>query len=346
MGAKVGAAADFVVDTGGSAAIGSLDRALDVVEGRSGTRIVPEAARRGGLIRARAPGDRPVPPRPRGSRNGTGAPSGADPLRVSLKSFDPPIEEAAGKRVVGLRRLGKRVVLALEDDLFLIVHLMISGRFQWKDPDAPIPRKMGHAAFDFDDGSLSPDRGVVPQACLASPGPRRGCPGPPRPGGCGASRGLPRDVRGSAPAGEPYAQEGPHRSASVVGHRERPLRRDPAAQPAFAGAAHGPAQRCGSGAALRGREELTSRMEQPSHRGGGRHVPEEGHRVPPGDGGPREVRGPVSPVRHSHPADRLRQAGDQLLSHLSDGGESCWRTVPSPASFERTGPARWRSWRP
>ena len=71
-----------------------------------------------------------------------------------LKSYDPPISEASGKRVVGLRRIGKRVVFQLEGDLFLVVHLMISGRFQWKEAGAPIHKKMGHAAFDFDNGSL------------------------------------------------------------------------------------------------------------------------------------------------------------------------------------------------
>ncbi|NNF26934.1 MAG: formamidopyrimidine-DNA glycosylase [Gemmatimonadetes bacterium] len=71
-----------------------------------------------------------------------------------LKSYDPPISQASGKRVIGLRRIGKRVVFDLEDELFLVVHLMISGRFQWKEPGASIHKKMGHAAFDFDDGSL------------------------------------------------------------------------------------------------------------------------------------------------------------------------------------------------
>ena len=71
-----------------------------------------------------------------------------------LKSFDPPIAHAHGKRVGSLSRLGKRVVIGLEDDLFLVIHLMISGRFQWRKPSAPIPRKLGHAAFDFARGSL------------------------------------------------------------------------------------------------------------------------------------------------------------------------------------------------
>ncbi len=54
----------------------------------------------------------------------------------------------------GFRRLGKRVVWALEDDLFLVVHLMVTGRFHWKKPGAAVPRKSAHAAFDFDHGTL------------------------------------------------------------------------------------------------------------------------------------------------------------------------------------------------
>ncbi len=71
-----------------------------------------------------------------------------------LKSFDPPLSAVDGKEVRELRRLGKRIVLGMDDDLFLVVHLMTSGRFQWKAPGAPIPRKRGHAAFDFPGGAL------------------------------------------------------------------------------------------------------------------------------------------------------------------------------------------------
>lgn len=71
-----------------------------------------------------------------------------------LKTFDPPASEVQGKVVRTLSRLGKRVVLGLDDDLFAIVHLMISGRFQWRKPGAVIPRKRGHAAIDFGHGSL------------------------------------------------------------------------------------------------------------------------------------------------------------------------------------------------
>jgi formamidopyrimidine-DNA glycosylase len=70
-----------------------------------------------------------------------------------LRSFDPPIGAAEGKKVMG-QRLGKRIVFALEDELFLIVHLMIAGRFHWKPKGAKIARKYGQAAFDFPNGTL------------------------------------------------------------------------------------------------------------------------------------------------------------------------------------------------
>ena len=66
-----------------------------------------------------------------------------------VRSFDPPIDHAHGKLVVGLRRLGKRLVWQLEDDLFLVIHLMIAGRFKALEPGAKIPGKVGLAAFDF-----------------------------------------------------------------------------------------------------------------------------------------------------------------------------------------------------
>ena len=66
-----------------------------------------------------------------------------------LRTAEPPLPEAFGRRVTGLRRMGKRIVFALEDDLFLVVHLMIAGRFHWKKPGFPLARKRVLAAFDF-----------------------------------------------------------------------------------------------------------------------------------------------------------------------------------------------------
>jgi len=71
-----------------------------------------------------------------------------------LRSVEPPMAEAAGRRVVGLRRMGKRLVFALEGDLFLVIHLMIAGRLRGRPPGAKAPGRMGLAAFDFTNGTL------------------------------------------------------------------------------------------------------------------------------------------------------------------------------------------------
>jgi formamidopyrimidine-DNA glycosylase len=71
-----------------------------------------------------------------------------------VRSFDPPIDHANGKRVIALRRLGKRLVWHLDSDLFVIIHLMIAGRFKYLERGAKIPGKVGLAAFDFEQGSL------------------------------------------------------------------------------------------------------------------------------------------------------------------------------------------------
>jgi formamidopyrimidine-DNA glycosylase len=71
-----------------------------------------------------------------------------------LRTVDPPIFDAEGRTVLGVRRLGKRIVFALDDDLFLILHLMIAGRLQWKPLGAKVPGKVGLAAFDFPTGTL------------------------------------------------------------------------------------------------------------------------------------------------------------------------------------------------
>ena len=71
-----------------------------------------------------------------------------------LRTVDPPVSALAGRRVLSLRRMGKRLVLGLEDDLFVVIHLMIAGRLRWVAAGAKAPGKIGLAAFDFDDGTL------------------------------------------------------------------------------------------------------------------------------------------------------------------------------------------------
>jgi formamidopyrimidine-DNA glycosylase len=71
-----------------------------------------------------------------------------------LRSVDPPLSAIEGCRVIGLRRLGKRVVVEADGELFLVFHLMIAGRFRWKPPGAPIPGKVGLLALDFERGTV------------------------------------------------------------------------------------------------------------------------------------------------------------------------------------------------
>ena len=71
-----------------------------------------------------------------------------------LRSVEPQLDEIEGRKVIGMRRLGKRIVFVLENDLFLILHLMIAGRLHWKPLGAKPPGKLGLAAFDFDSGTL------------------------------------------------------------------------------------------------------------------------------------------------------------------------------------------------
>ena len=73
---------------------------------------------------------------------------------IILRTVDPPLAAVEGKRITGVRRIGKRIVLELEGDLFLVVHLMIAGRFHWKPRGAAVPARVGHAALDLDSGTL------------------------------------------------------------------------------------------------------------------------------------------------------------------------------------------------
>src|SRR4051812_34171871 len=71
-----------------------------------------------------------------------------------LRTFDPPPSALAGKQVIAIRRVGKRIVLVLDDDYFIVIHLMIAGRFRWLPAGAKVPGKLGLAAFDFPNGTL------------------------------------------------------------------------------------------------------------------------------------------------------------------------------------------------
>ena len=71
-----------------------------------------------------------------------------------LRSVNPPLRDADGKRVRELRRVGKRIAIGLENELWLVLHLMIAGRLHWRERGVKVSRPRGLAAFDFPDGSL------------------------------------------------------------------------------------------------------------------------------------------------------------------------------------------------
>ncbi len=72
-----------------------------------------------------------------------------------LRSFDPKPAEVLGRKVIGHRRMGKRLIIALEGEYFIVIHLMVSGRLRWSDTAKDkIPGKVGLAAFDFSTGTL------------------------------------------------------------------------------------------------------------------------------------------------------------------------------------------------
>jgi formamidopyrimidine-DNA glycosylase len=71
-----------------------------------------------------------------------------------MRTFDPPITAVDGRRVIALHRVGKRIVIELDGDLFVAIHLMVAGRLRWRDPGTAIPQRRGLAAFDFPSGTV------------------------------------------------------------------------------------------------------------------------------------------------------------------------------------------------
>ena len=71
-----------------------------------------------------------------------------------LRTVSPPIAAIEGRRVVGLRRIGKRIVLAIDGGMFLVIHLMIAGRLRWRPPGKKLPGKLALVAIEFDHGTL------------------------------------------------------------------------------------------------------------------------------------------------------------------------------------------------
>jgi len=71
-----------------------------------------------------------------------------------LRTADPPVDVAVGRTVTSLRRIGKRIAIGLDGDLWFLLHLMIAGRLHWRELTSPIKRRRELATFDFNNGSL------------------------------------------------------------------------------------------------------------------------------------------------------------------------------------------------
>ncbi|MFL6279332.1 MAG: Fpg/Nei family DNA glycosylase [Vicinamibacterales bacterium] len=84
-----------------------------------------------------------------------------------VRTIEPAVTALEGRRVIALRRLGKRIVFAMEGDLFIVLHLMIAGRLRWRARGAAIPGKVGLAAFDFPTGTaILTEQGAKRQASI------------------------------------------------------------------------------------------------------------------------------------------------------------------------------------
>ncbi len=246
-----------------------------------------------------------------------------------LRSFDPPLREAEGRAVQGLRRLGKRIVIALDGDLFLVLHLMIAGRLRWREAGAKVPGKLGLAAFDFSTGTLLlTEAGTRKRAALHLVK-GEGALGDLAPGGLEVFEAdLPEfraalirenhtlkrsltDPRLFSGIGNAYGDEILHRA------RLSPVKLST------------PPGRRGDGPPLRGHPGHAARLDRPPARGDGRALPREGHCLSSRHGRARALRPALSRVRIAGPADRPRRERDQLLRALPDR----WPTPGRPRTL-------------
>ena len=260
-----------------------------------------------------------------------------------LRSVDPPIAEATNRRVIGLRRLGKRIVIGLEGDLFLVLHLMIAGRLRWKAAGAKPPGKIGLAAFDFSTGTLLLTEAgtkrraalyfVRGEAALAEHDP-------------GGLEVLDTNVEAFRAAlarenhtlkraltdpgilsgiGNAYSDEILHRAKLSPVKQTRQLSAEEDCAP------------------LRGHPRHPARLVRADPRAGGRRVPGGRHGVSRGDGRARALRQAVPGLRIAGAADRLCRQRDQLLRASARPAAGSSPTARCHACSSRTGRARSRS---
>ena len=223
-----------------------------------------------------------------------------------IRTIEPPVSAVEGQRVIGLRRLGKRIVLAMEANLFVVLHLMIAGRLRWRDRGAAIPGKVGLAAFDFPTGTaILTEQGAKRQASVHIVA------------GAGGLASLdPGGLEVLAAALPEFAER--------LTRENHTLKRALTDPHIFSGIGNAYSDEILHAARLSpmtltsslrdseiaGLHDATVRtlqhwIDAPARRRG-RVVSGKGHRVSRRDGSSRTIREALSPLRRAHPADRLR----------------------------------------
>ena len=168
-----------------------------------------------------------------------------------LRTVQPPIASVEGRIVRELRRIGKRIAIGVEGDLWLVLHLMIAGRLHWRPPGAKLSGRKSLAAFDFPDGSLVlTEAGSKRRASLHVLSGEEGLRFH-RPGRNRDFHERSELVSRRADGRKSHAQEGSYRSAHGQRHRQRVFGRDSARGATVADRAHAQTRAAGVGKAVR-----------------------------------------------------------------------------------------------
>ncbi len=137
-----------------------------------------------------------------------------------LRTAAPPISDAEGHQVTELRRIGKRVAIGLDNELWLVLHLMIAGRLHWRAPGAKLKGRNNLAAFDFPEGSLVlTEAGTKRRASLHVVKGEEGLRSI-DPGGIEVFDSDLGAIHRGDDGGEPHAQAGLDRPADLERHRQ------------------------------------------------------------------------------------------------------------------------------
>ena len=266
-----------------------------------------------------------------------------------LRSFDPPLRAAEGRSVLGLRRLGKRIVLGLEGDLFLVLHLMIAGRLRWQEPGARSPGQARPGRLRLLHGNAPPHRSGHQEARRSAPGAGRG----------GAAR---RSIPAASRCSRPISPRSARRSRAKTTPLKRALTdprlfsgignaycgRDPPPGAALAGAAL-PSQldRGGDrrGCSRAARETLQDVDRASARRRPASGFPGEGHRLPARDGRARALS-----ASRARCAARRCSASSTPRTRPTTARAARRAVASSPtarchACSTPTGRGLWKSWR-